>query len=120
MCVNVSYSSLPESLRSRLAAVFGMKPGEVARFEEHPLQVEYLDNGTALVHVTKVVLTDAAALQHLLSIDGPHRHPEMFTLVASGEGSQLMVISVCTPPQIADSTKSKLVDDPLGHVAQLV
>lgn len=25
-----------------------------------------------------------------------------------------MVISVCTPPQIADSTKSKLVDDPLG------
>lgn len=71
MCVNVSYSSLPESLRSRLAAVFGMKPGEVARFEEHPLQVEYLDNGTALVHVTKVVLTDAAALQHLLSIDGP-------------------------------------------------
>lgn len=80
MCVNVSYSSLPESLGPRLAAVFGMKPGEVARFEEHPLQVEYLDNGTALVYVTKVVLTDAAALQHLLSIDGRHRHPEMFTL----------------------------------------
>ena len=70
MGVNVSYSSLPESLGPRLAAVFGMKPGEVARFEEHPLQVEYLDNGTALVHVTKVVLTDAAALQRLLSIDG--------------------------------------------------
>ena len=71
MGVNVSYSSLPESLGSRLAAVFGLKPGEVARFEEHPLQVEYLDNGTALVHVTKVVLTDAAELQRLLSIGGP-------------------------------------------------
>lgn len=71
MSAGFSYSSLPMNRLARLAAILGLKPDEIARLDEHPLQIEYLGDGTAMAYVTKLVAADAAELQRLLAIDAP-------------------------------------------------
>lgn len=68
MCISCSYSSLPANRACQLAEIVGMRPAEIARIDEHPLRVDYLGAGKAVVYVTKIVLVDATKLQRLLSI----------------------------------------------------